>query len=164
VQKEADLKIQVMQTEAHDRAYNYLKEHTSALDEENLKLENELHKLLEKTQEQLQRKRILEEENSQLEREERLRQDLIRIRLERIQKAQIKSDLLLKKEKEKQFEKRKLQMMEIIKNRKNNDELLSDGLDPLDLEWYVFLIEKKGQKMIFQIKLVDLTISHRLWN
>jgi hypothetical protein len=141
-----------------------LKEHTSALDEENLKLENELHKLLEKTQEQLQRKRILEEENSQLEREERLRQDLIRIRLERIQKAQIKSDLLLKKEKEKQFEKRKLQMMEIIKNRKNNDELLSDGLDPLDLEWYVFLIEKKGQKMIFQIKLVDLTISHRLWN
>lgn len=135
VQKEADAKIQVMQSEAHDRAYNYLREHTQSLEDENVKLEQELSELIVKTQDQLNRKQNLEKENAELEREERLRQDLIRIRLERIQKAQIKSDQMAKLEKIKVMKNRKLQMKEIIQKRKISDGLISDGLDPLDLRW-----------------------------
>ena len=135
VQKEADQKIQVMQSEAHDRAYNYLKEHTQALDDENKNLEAELSLLNLKTQEQLNRKRILEQENAELEREEKLRQDLVRIRLERIQKAQIKSDASLQKEKKMVLQNRRVQMEKIIKSSKISNGFISDGLDPLDLQW-----------------------------
>nr|KAJ3421138.1 hypothetical protein HK105_004395 [Polyrhizophydium stewartii] len=88
LQKEAEAKIKSMESAAHEKAAKYLADHTTALEAENSRLERELRHITLVTQQQIQQKERLEQENRELEREQRLRRDLVGIRLKKIHEAQ----------------------------------------------------------------------------
>ncbi|KAJ3030954.1 UNVERIFIED_CONTAM: hypothetical protein HDU68_007154 [Siphonaria sp. JEL0065] len=88
LQREADLKIQEMENAAQEKATNYLKEHAIAMENENVKLEAELRNCIVTTQELLKKKELIEAENQALEREQKVRQDLLKLRIERVMEAQ----------------------------------------------------------------------------
>lgn len=87
LQKEYDSKISTMEESTREQAAKYVIENTRELEAENLVLEEELKRLVAFTQSQLVRKKELEAENKTLHREQRIRQDLVRIRLERVKEA-----------------------------------------------------------------------------
>ncbi|KAH6571173.1 hypothetical protein BASA61_001794 [Batrachochytrium salamandrivorans] len=88
LQKEADAKINSMESAAHEKAERYLKDHTTSLELENAQLDLELRKTTFATQQQIQLKERLEQENRELKCEQRLRHDLVRIRLQKIVESQ----------------------------------------------------------------------------
>ncbi|KAI9350790.1 hypothetical protein BDR26DRAFT_930095 [Obelidium mucronatum] len=88
LQREADLKIQEMENAAQEKATNYLKEHAAAMEIENVKLETELRKCIVTTQELLKKKALIENENLALERDQKVREDLLKLRIERVMEAQ----------------------------------------------------------------------------
>ena len=87
LQKEADSKIEQMEKDAYEKADKYLNDHTSALEIENKKLEKELRACILETQEYLKRKDSLEKENIELKREQKIRENLLRLRIDMVKKA-----------------------------------------------------------------------------
>ena len=134
IQRDADSKLQVMQSEAHEKAINYLRNHTSALEEENVKLEDELNRCNLKTQQQLGRKEVLEKEIRELEREQRLRQDLAQIRLLKVQHAQAKRDAANQLENQKLIQDKKIQLQKALENQGEQIRHI-ESLDALELDW-----------------------------
>lgn len=133
-QRDADAKLQVMQSEAHERAVRYLKEHTAALEEENVFLEQELNRCNLLTQEQISRKEVLERENKELEREQKLRQDLVHIRLLRIENAQVHREKMNQKKNQKIISEKKLELQNAL--LKQGEQVRNvDSLDALDIDW-----------------------------
>ncbi|KAI8902303.1 hypothetical protein BC833DRAFT_399805 [Globomyces pollinis-pini] len=90
LQKESDEKIRIMEAAAEEKAAKYLADHSSTLEKENRLLEIELEKMSIKVKRLLERKDQLTNENSELEREQRLKQDLVTIRLKNISNAEEK--------------------------------------------------------------------------
>ncbi|KAJ3071008.1 hypothetical protein HDU98_005932 [Podochytrium sp. JEL0797] len=88
LQREADMKIQEMESAAQEKAKAYLAEHAAAMEAENGKLEAELRKCLTETQELLKRKEVIERENEELLRQKKMREDLLRIRIEKVVESQ----------------------------------------------------------------------------
>ncbi|KAJ8330986.1 hypothetical protein QVD99_001206 [Batrachochytrium dendrobatidis] len=88
LQKEAENKIKSMESAAHEKAAKYLTDHTTALEAENSRLSQDLRKVTLATQQQIAHIECLERENRELEREQRLRHDLVKIRLKKIVEAQ----------------------------------------------------------------------------
>ena len=133
VQKEADAKLSAMQSEAHDRAVKYLIQHTETLELENVKLEKELDECNRITQEQITRRHQLEKENRELEREQRLRKDLLKIRLTRIEKAQKQKEQQERLEKNQKKQEKKKMVERVLKVKGQSTGL--EVIDPLNLEW-----------------------------
>ncbi|KAI9202965.1 uncharacterized protein BJ171DRAFT_600414 [Polychytrium aggregatum] len=107
-QKEADNKIKMMESAAHEKAAKYLEDHTLAIENENRTLEKELQRYIQITKESLLKKEALEKKNKELLREQILREDMVRLRISRI-KAKEKKERLLRQERKKEaMEKRKL--------------------------------------------------------
>ncbi|TPX47522.1 hypothetical protein CcCBS67573_g10247 [Chytriomyces confervae] len=91
LQRGADLKVQQMENAAHEKATKYLAEHTAAaLELENTRLEGELRFRITNTQELLKKKDLIEQENKALERDQAVREDLLRLRIQRVSEAQLR--------------------------------------------------------------------------
>ncbi|KAJ3266211.1 hypothetical protein HDU77_002022 [Chytriomyces hyalinus] len=90
LQRDADLKIQQMENAAHEKATKYLAEHTAALELENTRLEGELRFCITNTQDLLKKKDLIEQENKALERDQAVREDLLRLRIQRVSEAQLR--------------------------------------------------------------------------
>ena len=155
VQKEADAKLQTMQSEAQKKAIHYLAEHTEALEIENRKLEEELNRCNQITQNQILKKEALEKENKELEIEQKLKGDLVRLRLLKIQEAQRKRMMSQERQRTKKIEARRLEIQRVLqgkgidilkvpstaltnsqsKSEKDTKSMELSLLDPLDLEW-----------------------------
>jgi hypothetical protein len=76
------------------------------------------------TQDQLERKAVLERENRELEREQKLRQDLIRLRIQRIQAAQIKKDREESARKTEMVQHRRLEIAKILQKKGDYPQIL----------------------------------------
>ncbi|KAJ3034581.1 hypothetical protein HK097_004467, partial [Rhizophlyctis rosea] len=72
LQKEADARIAVMESAAHDKASKYLHDHTTLLSQENTLLATQLRACIHRTQILLARKDQLDKQNAELLREHRL--------------------------------------------------------------------------------------------
>ncbi|KAJ1551299.1 hypothetical protein HK096_001609, partial [Nowakowskiella sp. JEL0078] len=112
MQKEADAKIHSMESAAQERAAKFLEDQTKLLDTENRKLETELHKIIRDTQGLLQRKERLEQKNRELAREQQVREDMVKLRLEKIRDSEKRNRRLKEKEK-------------LKKNRNKTNEIIS---------------------------------------
>ena len=101
LRKEAEAKIKSMESAAHEKAAKYLSDHTASLESENNELEQQLKVISRNTQELIRRKENLERENRELEQEQRIRDDLVRLRIEKVQNVQQrdkKKKILMRKE------------------------------------------------------------------
>lgn len=108
LQREADNKISEMESAAQEKAAKYLNAHTTSLEDENEKLEKELRECIHTTQRLLARKQVLERENKEMEMEQKMREGLVKIRLEQIADAQ----------KQEKARRKKLQEMAIVEKVK----------------------------------------------
>ncbi|KAI9341814.1 hypothetical protein DFJ73DRAFT_961469 [Zopfochytrium polystomum] len=88
LQREADAKISEMESAAQEKAALYLADHTVALDQENRRLERELRECIMTTQRLLARKDALEKENRELGLASKVRNDLVKMRVEQVSEAQ----------------------------------------------------------------------------
>jgi hypothetical protein len=94
-----------------------LQDHTTAVEAENRRLEKELRNITTITQEHLINKIELEKENKQLEREEKLRQNLIQIRINRVNNAMNLHNTNQLTEQSKKNDKQKRIIEMVLKNR-----------------------------------------------
>ncbi|KXS12454.1 hypothetical protein M427DRAFT_397618 [Gonapodya prolifera JEL478] len=83
LQREADAKLQNLEAQAHAEAATFLQQHTNHIELENSHLEQELRSAAAMTQSLVDRKARLEKRLQVLRRENRLREDVVRIRLEK---------------------------------------------------------------------------------
>jgi hypothetical protein len=116
-QLEAEAKIKQMEAAAEEKASKYLQDHSTQLQQENLKLEKELELLTLQSQRMILRKEQLERENCALEMEKKTRLDLIKLRIEQIKNAEDVQFNMRKKEKELLVKKRKNFMDKILNNK-----------------------------------------------
>lgn len=93
---QSDEKVVLLESQAHKNALNYLQDYTEKVKVDNARLELELKKRLQVTQEQEQRIKLLTMQNEQLKRERRVREDLINLRLKKIYNAQQDRQLMEK--------------------------------------------------------------------
>ncbi|KAI8906386.1 hypothetical protein EDD86DRAFT_219766 [Gorgonomyces haynaldii] len=87
LQKEAEIKIKSMESAAQEKAQKYLANHTKALEEDNQRMEKELRKIIMQNQNLIQRRDRIATENKELEREQKLRSDLVAMRIKKISKV-----------------------------------------------------------------------------
>lgn len=131
-QREADARVNEMQNAAHEKAAQYLATHLAQLEHENEGLELESRRLIMLTEDKLMRKEWLERTNRELERELQIREDVVKIRVEKIIKAQDVSDAVQSGEKKKRMARKRLEMIGMLLKtgiiRKNMAEMLMYGV------------------------------------
>ncbi|KAI8814618.1 hypothetical protein BJ742DRAFT_892589 [Cladochytrium replicatum] len=88
LQREADTRIHAMESAAQEKAAKFLDEQTAMLEQENKRLERDLRRIVKETQELLSTKARLEKQNWELEREQQLRDDLVKLRIEKVRDAE----------------------------------------------------------------------------
>jgi uncharacterized membrane protein YfhO len=97
LQLDSDEKIKIMESEAEQKAAKYLADHTTQIERENRQLQQQLTKLTVKTSRLIARKDQLIHENKELERQQRISNDIIKLRLEKMKKAEEKQHLMRQK-------------------------------------------------------------------
>ena len=92
LQVESDDKVKMMESEAEQKAAKYLADHTAQIEKENRQLQQELTKLTMKTSRLISKRDQLIQENQEMERQQKISNDLIRMRLDKMKLAEEKQD------------------------------------------------------------------------
>jgi hypothetical protein len=133
LQLESDEKIQLMESEAEQKAAKYLADHTATIERENRQLQQELYKLTVSTSRLIARKEQLVQENKDLEKRQKIASDVVRIRLEKIKRAEEKQEELKQKRRQEISSKRDY-FMSKVKTIGDREELEREAVG----DWYDF--------------------------
>lgn len=115
--------------------------HTSDLKDENASLERELRQCIQATQEQLHKKENLERQNRELLREQKLREDIIKIRLDQIRQADVERKRKQKEKRKKLYEERVKQLQSAVAGKAQRENLqgvintIQGQLAITDVDW-----------------------------
>jgi uncharacterized membrane protein YfhO len=97
LQLDSDEKIKIMESEAEQKAAKYLADHTTQIERENRQLQQQLTKLTLKTSRLIARKDQLIQENKELERQQKISNDIVKMRLDKMKKAEEKQYIIRQK-------------------------------------------------------------------
>lgn len=153
-QREADAKVHEMQNAAHEKAAEYLANHLDKLRQENEGMDLESRRLIMLTEDKLMRKEWLERTNAELKKELKIREDLVRLRLEKILKAQEVNDKISGDEKQLKVSQKRQEMINM---------LLKTGIIRTKMaKALMFGVPEGEEEPVFEIDGIDLQELLRL--
>lgn len=103
------------------KAHKYLTGHISDLDAENQRLATHLRQLIAQTQNLLAQKQALETQNLQLQRDTKIREDLLNIRLQKVQESEKRRSHAREKVKERKQAHRKNALEKVVRDNERNE-------------------------------------------